>query len=363
MDCGELLRERQPAGAFARECLIETKILTDGRESDSEGEDQEEQDAWFPHEAFGVATIAFALLSVRLVTSVLMIGIVVNPVSGRHGGGTSEGERRATLARRALDRHRLDGTVTVTTGPRHARELSEGFVARGADRIVARGGDGTINETAGPIVGTSTTLGIVPAGSGDGIACSLGLSLSTDRALNTALTGPPGAMDVGFLGDRHFLNLAGIGFDAAVGRGFNARRKRGGFGYLTGGLSMAWSYRCLPYQLRLDDEIWTGERFVVVFANGREYGNHVIIAPDADPTDGLLDVLVVAGGSVLRQFWRARRLLIRQRSPAEGLYRTRVRAANISGEMLVCHVDGEVFETGGTIAVKVVPKAIRVAGL
>jgi diacylglycerol kinase (ATP) len=292
-----------------------------------------------------------------------VLGIIINPVSGRRGSGASEGDRRVALARAALERYRISGEVVVTRKSGHALELSRTFVAAGAERVVAWGGDGTINEVAGPLVGTTSALGIVPAGSGDGIACSLGLPLATDPALGLALTGRTEAIDVGFLGPRHFLNIGGIGFDAAVGRAFNARRKRGGFGYLTGGLSMAFSYRCLPYELRLDDEVVAGERFVVVFANGREYGNHVVIAPDADPRDGLLDVLVVAGGPAFRQFWRARRLLVRQRSPAEGLYRTRVTSARISGDSLVCHVDGEVFETTGSVDVKLAPKGLSVAGL
>lgn len=292
-----------------------------------------------------------------------MIAFIINPVSGRRGRGTAEGERRAALARSAIERHRVDGKVAITERRHHARELCAAFVAEGVDRVVGWGGDGTINEVAGPLIGTKVALGIVPAGSGDGIASSLGLPLATDRAVDVAVSAPAGAIDVGFLGTRHFLNIGGIGFDAAVGRAFNTRAKRGGFGYLTGGLSMAFSYRCLPYELKLDDEVWSGERFIVVFANGREYGNHVVIAPDADPRDGLLDVLVVAGGPALRQFWRARRLLVRQRSPAEGMYRTRVRTASISGDPLICHVDGEVFEAGGTLEVKLVPEAIHVAGL
>jgi YegS/Rv2252/BmrU family lipid kinase len=292
-----------------------------------------------------------------------VVGIIVNPVSGRRGGGAAEGDRRVALARAALERYRVSGEVVVTRKSRHAFELSQELVAAGAERVVAWGGDGTINEVAGPLVGTTTALGIVPAGSGDGIACSLGLPLATDRALEVALTKRTAAVDVGFLGARHFLNIGGIGFDAAVGRAFNARKKRGGFGYLTGGLAMAFSYRSLPYEVRLDDQVWSGERFVIVFANGREYGNHVVIAPDADPSDGRLDVVLVSSGPVLRQFWRARRLLVRQRSPAEGLLRTRAQTASVSGDELVCHVDGEVFEATGKVDVRVVPGGIQVAGV
>lgn len=267
------------------------------------------------------------------------------------------------MARGALERHRLEGTVALTERSQHARELSEQFLADGVDRVIAWGGDGTINEIAGPLIATKVSLGIVPAGSGDGTASSLGLPLDTERALDLAVSNSARPMDVGYLGTRHFLNIGGIGFDAAVGRAFNARKKRGGLGYLTGGLSMAFAYKCVPYHLELDGQVFSGERFMVVFANGREYGNRLIIAPDADPHDGLLDVLVVASGVPLRQFWRARRVLIRQRSPAEGLFRTRVRTAAISGDSLVCHVDGEVFETSGLTRVRIVPNGILVAGL
>jgi YegS/Rv2252/BmrU family lipid kinase len=292
-----------------------------------------------------------------------MVAFIVNPVSGRRGRGGAEGARRAALARGALERHRIEGAVALTERSQHACELSRKFLAAGVDRIIAWGGDGTINEIAGPMIGTNVALGIVPAGSGDGTASSLGLPRDTDRALDLAVAAPAGAIDVGFLGPRHFLNIGGIGFDAAVGRAFNARKKRGGLGYLTGGVSMAFAYRCVPYRVELDDRVFSGERFMVVFANGREYGNHLIIAPDADPRDGLLDVLIVAAGAPLRQFWRARRVLVRQRSPAEGLYRTRVRTATVSGDSLVCHVDGEVFETSGAVQVSISPNGLLVAGL
>jgi len=288
--------------------------------------------------------------------------IIINPVSGRHGVGTTAGRRRAELARRVLDRRGIDGDVALTEGPGHAHELAGAFLSKQIERIVAWGGDGTINEVAGALVGTTTTLGIVPAGSGDGVAGSLRLSLATEPALEVALSGRVGAIDVGFLGSRHFLNIGGIGFDAAVGRAFNMRRTRGGLGYLTGGLSMAWSYQCVPYRLRLDDQEWSGERFLVVFANGREYGNHIPIAPDADPSDGWLDVVAVDRGPFLRQLWRARRLIVGRRKPAEGVYRTRVRTASVSGDVLMCHVDGEAFETSGMLEVRIQPKAIQIAG-
>lgn len=291
------------------------------------------------------------------------VAVIINPTSGRHGRRPGSGRDRVETARAHLARTGLAGDVAVTEGPAHAVTLARSFVERGVPRVIAWGGDGTINEVAGALVGTSVVLGVVPAGSGDGLACSLGLPLRTNSALETAVSAEAGPLDVGFLGDRHFLNVAGVGFDAAVAQVFNERRARGGLGYLTGSLARVWSYRCARYRLELDEHIWSGDCFVAAFANGREYGNHVVIAPGADPQDGLLDAVVVSGGSAVTQFWRSRRLWFRREHPASGVYRTRVRRASISGDSLTCHVDGETFEASGTLAIRVQPSAIRVAGV
>jgi diacylglycerol kinase (ATP) len=174
-----------------------------------------------------------------------------------------------------------------------------------------------------------------------------------------ALTAAPKPVDVGYLGERHFLNVAGIGFDAAVGNIFNRRRKRGAVGYLTA-FYLVWQYEPRACRLELDDEALEGERFLIVFANGREYGNGVIIAPDANFTDGRLDALIVAAGSPFHQLWRARRLVIGRRRPASGLRRRQFTSARLTGEALQCHVDGETFDFSGTLDVRVRPLALNV---
>ena len=106
-----------------------------------------------------------------------------------------------------------------------------------------------------------------------------------------------------------------------------------------------------------------GPRFVIAFANGREYGSGLAIAPEADPSDGWLDTVIVKGGSPLRQLWRSRRLGWRPMHPAEGVWRGRIREASIAGTRLVCHVDGEPFETSGEISIRLDPGALLVAGV
>jgi YegS/Rv2252/BmrU family lipid kinase len=291
----------------------------------------------------------------------MRIVIIINPASGRDGRRADTGPRRVALARTLLERCRADAEVSVSRAPGHPGELAREAVARGCDRVVAWGGDGTVNDVAGPLIGTGVSLGIVPAGSGDGFARGLGLPRAPAHALAVALGSQTRTVDVGRFGGAHFLNVAGVGFDAAVARAFHERRGRGLAGYLVEGLSYPWHYRAATYEIWLDGVTLSGRQFLVAFANGPQYGNDVVLAPDANPADGELDVLAVADGPPLRQFWRARRLLIRRRSPAEGLVRRRVRRARIGGDLLVYHLDGEPGQTSGTVEISLQPSALHVA--
>jgi YegS/Rv2252/BmrU family lipid kinase len=289
----------------------------------------------------------------------MRVGIVINPISGRHGRRTNAAGERRALAEKIAKEIGVAAEVLVTERRDHAREIAAALVSGGAARVIAWGGDGTVNEVAGPIVGTATALGIVPSGSGDGLARGLRIPRHPEAALRMALTGAPQPIDVGYFGSRHFLNVAGVGFDAAVGNVFNQRRKRGAAGYLTA-FTLVWRYAPRPCALELDQQPRSGEQFLIVLANGREYGNGVIIAPDASFTDGRLDALIVAAGSPFQQFWRARRLVIGRNRPAAGLERRQFTSARLSGQALPCHVDGETFEVSGTIEVRLAPLALQV---
>lgn len=293
----------------------------------------------------------------------MTVAVIINPMSGRGGRQPDAGPRRVALARDLIARAGAHGEAILSRSAAHAIELARTFVDQRADVVVAWGGDGTVNLVAGPLIGTATALGIVPSGSGDGAAGSLNLPKAPEAALARALSGASTPIDVGFLGDRHFLNVAGVGFDAAVGQAFNQRAKRGLFGYLTTGLTMVWRYTCETYRLDIDGTTSTAPRFLITFANGREYGNGVAIAPNADPRDGILDAIVVAGGAPWQQFWRARRLKFRPLAAARGLERVRLQSATISGDRLICHVDGESFEARGSVKVRLQPRALKIAGM
>ena len=288
--------------------------------------------------------------------------IIINPRSGLKKTHDTADGTRLERAKRWAESAGVRADIDVTTRSGHAEELAARAVAAGVDRIVAWGGDGTVNEVAGALFGTVASLGIVPGGSGDGLARSLGLPRDPRAAMRLALTGKSRSIDVGWLAGRHFLNIAGVGFDAEVARRFNARKSRGTRGYLVESLGLVASYACRTYRIKLTSggQEFNGPHFVVAFANGREYGSGLVLAPDADPSDGWFDMVVVAGGGPVRQLWRSRRLAFRRMSPAEGVWRDRVKGASIEGEHLSCHVDGEPFEAQGVVELRMEPAALNV---
>jgi len=286
--------------------------------------------------------------------------LIVNPVSGLGTTAKAASASRIELAYRLAADSGVPIDVAATTRSGHAAELAAEYVSRGFERVIAWGGDGTINEAAGPLIGTTVSLGIVPSGSGDGLARGLGLSRDPARAFGTAI-GPARPLDVGWLGDRHFLNIAGVGFDAAIAAAFNTRRTRGKRGYVVDGLRGIWSYECRPYQIEAGPHRLDGPCFVAAFANCRQYGSGIVMAPEADPTDGQLDMVLVTGGPPWRQLWRARRLGFRRMAPAEGVTRARITSARVTGEYLHAHVDGQTFEAHGTLNVRIEPKGLLIA--
>lgn len=285
--------------------------------------------------------------------------IIINPVSGRGRHGSAD--VKAGLARATAASLGIDLEVAVTERAKHGRDLARAFLAAGVDTIAAWGGDGTINEVAGALAGTGVPFGIIPAGSGDGLARTLGIVREPGPALRAALAGTPSAIDVGEVNGHPFLNLAGIGFDARVARRFNTLTRRGGLPYLLLGLHEGLTYRGARYTVHLDGGVHDLEAFVIVFANGQQYGNGAVIAPGARLDDGLLDALLIDARRFVPQLWRARRLFLGRDRAVPGVIRQPVRTAVVeSRDPIDLHLDGECIDAGTRVEVTVRPGALLV---
>jgi diacylglycerol kinase (ATP) len=250
----------------------------------------------------------------------------------------------------------------VTERAGHGFALSKAARERGASIIVAWGGDGTVNEVASALVHESAALAIVPAGSGNGLAQELQIDRRPEAAFGVALHSPGRRIDVGELGGRFFVNVAGIGFDAVVAREFNARpHRRGLLSYVVIVGKRIVSYDPAEYDIRLEHESIRCRAFIVALANSRQYGNGAKIAPQARIDDGKLDLVVAEASSALKSIWRARHLfrgtLARERS---------VKIRSVDHVQISCnrkilfHVDGETFEGGRILSGRVHRGALKV---
>jgi YegS/Rv2252/BmrU family lipid kinase len=236
-------------------------------------------------------------------------------------------------------------------------------VAAGATLVCAWGGDGTVNEVARAVAGTGTALGIVPAGSGNGLARELGLPWDPARALHAALGSRERVIDVGDADGRLFVNVAGIGFDAEVAARFNRRPggPRGFWPYLALAVQAVLRYRPRTYTIRMGDETWEAPALAVICANGRQYGGGAVVAPGARPDDGQLDLVVAAPRAPLRALWDGRHLLRGRLDRAPGVRTARIPGVEIAGpKPLLVHVDGEAVLGGPVVTVRVRPAALRV---
>ena len=284
--------------------------------------------------------------------------VIINPRSGRRPIPAAE---KAALARAVAAECGVSAEIAITERAGHGRELAGAFVAAGIETVVAWGGDGTVNEVAGALAGSPSAFGIVPAGSGDGFATTLGVARDPRVALAAAFTGQVAPIDVGDVNGRPFLNLAGIGFDARVARRFNLLTRRGGLPYLLIGLHEGLTYGGREYRVHLDGQPYDLRAFLIVFANGQQYGNSAIIAPGARFDDGLLDALIVDARPFVPQVWRARRLFMGRDKEVPGLMRQAVRRASVeSHEPIEMHLDGECLTVSTRIDISVRPGALRV---
>jgi len=292
----------------------------------------------------------------------MSIVAIVNPVSGARANPSIAAERiellRAEAARRGAA---IDIRLTERSG--HARELAAASAAAGADLVIVWGGDGTINESGAGLLGTTVTLGLVPSGSGNGLAAALGVPRDPHAALAAAFDGRTRAIDAGMLSGRPFFNIAGVGFDARIARLFNQQPlgRRGGWPYVVLGVTEGCRYRAVTYDLDLDGERRRVSALLVAFANGREYGMGARIAPGALLDDGLLDATIVENRSVPVRFWHARHLALSTAHRAPSVISLPVRRAVVeSNGPMEFHVDGEAGTATGRLEVSVIPAALKV---
>jgi len=229
--------------------------------------------------------------------------------------------------------------------------------------VLAWGGDGTINEVASALVFGDVPMGIVPAGSGNGLATALGVHRNPRHAIASALAAEPRLVDVGEIGSRFFVNVAGTGFDAEVAARFNdpANTRRGARAYVALTARALLDYRPRDYTITVDGHTRHTRALLVVLANGTEFGNGVLIARGARVDDGALDAVVVEERTRFRTLCRVPWLVTRSIHRVRAWSRRLAKHVVIESDApMLFHVDGEPAQGGRRLEARIHPGALRV---
>jgi YegS/Rv2252/BmrU family lipid kinase len=285
---------------------------------------------------------------------VLRYLFILNPMAGVGG-------RRdfLQLIEKACKEKRVKFKILFTRSQGDARKI----ILKKFDKydiFVAVGGDGTMNEVASALAGTTGIMGLIPAGSGNALGRELGLSLKPEQAVYQLLEGHPIRIDTGLVNGRRFMNVCGVGFDSHIARCFAKSTSRGPIPYFKAVMREFFRYKPETYTVEAGGDITSHTAFVLTLANTSQYGNNAYIAPGATVTDGLLDF------SALRPFGLFGALGLGFRLFNRTIHRSRLSTSFqtkeivIKGENLNFHVDGEPVKNSKPLHISIDPLSLNI---
>ncbi|MFN8301443.1 MAG: diacylglycerol kinase family protein [Saprospiraceae bacterium] len=284
------------------------------------------------------------------------IVFIVNPKAG-----VNIQRRIRTSVDQHLNHRRFEYGIWHTEFAGHGTQLAQKAIAEQYDIVVAVGGDGSINEIAGALIGSEATLGILPAGSGNGLATHLGYGRNLDQAIKKINLAETRVIDSGTLNGRPFFNVAGIGFDGLVSNLMRKQEKRGLLPYFLKSLEAGLSYTSRECEIEMDGQVVREKCFVVAVANGPMYGYHFQIAPDAQLDDGLFNVVLLKDAPRWQYFAALPATLNGSLYDASFVEHFQARKVTIrcAGENHV-HLDGEGMVISGDLHFEMKPRSLKI---
>jgi YegS/Rv2252/BmrU family lipid kinase len=263
------------------------------------------------------------------------------------------------MATKYLDKEKFNPTFVFTERHGHGIELASEGLLNGADIIVAVGGDGTINEIASVLEGTGLAMGIIPYGSGNGLARSLNIPLNDREAIKRINSLHYTSIDSGVLNGRKFFNMAGVGFDAHISACFAETLNRGLLGYIRTAISEISKYRSQNYRIEIDGQILERKAFMINLANSSQFGNNAHIAPLASLDDGLLDICIVKPFSIYLLPLMAYIMVSKTAHKSKYVEIFRGSQIKITREYpSAVHLDGEPIQMGAELTISIKPLSL-----
>jgi YegS/Rv2252/BmrU family lipid kinase len=287
----------------------------------------------------------------------------INPISG---------PRRKTSLQRIISDKTKEQNIPFEIFPADKEgrylNLKEKIKKDKITDVVVCGGDGTVSQVAGALLDVDVNIGIIPAGSGNGLAFAAKIPKLTAKALQIIFKGKSDYIDAFYINDQFSCMLCGIGFDAQVAHDFSLQKKRGLSTYVRQSIKNFWLAAPYTFDVSLKEKSFSTEAFFISIANSNQFGNNVTIAPKASLTDGLLDIVVVKKMSkakmiwaVLQQIrfgevWHNEELNFHRK---EVLYFQADRLTIHNPSMAPLHFDGEPSATSKKFTIKILPAAFK----
>lgn len=272
---------------------------------------------------------------------------VINPISG-----TANKQYIPETITEVMDESKWDVMIRFTQRPGHATDLAKQAIKQGYYGVLAIGGDGTINEVAAALRDSDTALGIIPNGSGNGLARHLNIPIDVKRALEEINNDRIEQFDYCMANQHPFFCTCGVGFDAHVSAKFAESKKRGPMSYIKNTLVEYLRYRSEEYSIETADKVLTERAFVIACGNASQYGNNAFITPHASMQDGLIDVTLIQPFTPLDTAVLGILLFTKHidqdtniqsfRTPSLTIHRPKAGVMHIDGEPMMMEADIEV---------------------
>ncbi|MEX2596024.1 MAG: diacylglycerol kinase family protein [Salibacteraceae bacterium] len=251
--------------------------------------------------------------------------------------------------------------VIISQSPQHSIDLARSAASRGYSSVVAVGGDGSVREIGIQLINSDCPLGIIPTGSGNGIARHLGISMQMETAIEQVLNGKKRAIDTLLVNNKPAIGWCGTGIDGEVALAFDNATERGFSNYVKLSLDVLLTYKATPMKVLWNDQSKDFEAYTIVAANTTQYGNNAFINPKGKDDDGLLDLIVIKAMPTFAIMPLASRLFLKSITGSKWVEHIRSEKFTLINQgNAPCQIDGEPVNMEETITFEIVPKSLTI---
>jgi len=216
------------------------------------------------------------------------ITFIINPIAGHKQYKKVEKE-----IHKYLDHKKFESNIEYSNKKGDVQKKTKEAIDRGANIIIAVGGDGTVNEASSVLINSKVKMGIIPIGSGNGLALCLGIPKNIKKAIEIINLNKVKKIDCISINNLHSINIIGFGFDAFVAKKFAGESNRGLLKYIFLTLTLLRKYNAKKYTIKINNKRKSISAFSLNICNGQQFGNNFLISPKSKLDDGKLNICII----------------------------------------------------------------------